>query len=378
MKTKHKVKPLTTTSNVTKKNVVKKKGFFSTLSSLISGVTIENEHTQWLATYTKIPKESFYIIPPLHLRIICERIDSIVVETLLYNTTFTNQKIILNELYTSILAGFKPICRVGDNKNSKPVQKEHLIAIVHNFKKNSPPPLVIGHPENNFPAFGYIDKVKLIGDYLFAHYTNVPLQLIELINDGFFNYVSISMSVPVYKHEIRFTKLQHVGLCGGIPPAITKLGYLRFYDGDIAMPRDGLNDAQKEIIGMSFSSIPYFKKSPLTDSGYQLIETAPYPLQLDKSLQKYHTLILQSITKQELPLVFAMPHVEDPPALGYVGNMYSKNNTLFTTFINIPEMVEGFVLEALETYDLQLICALHQQQRKYSIILHYITFTHRR
>ncbi|MDE7468659.1 MAG: hypothetical protein K2M30_00040 [Desulfovibrionaceae bacterium] len=363
MKTKHKVRAIQETEPK-KEKPRKKKGFFSTLSSLISGVSTENEHATWLSTYTKIPKESFYILPPLHLRIICERIDPIVVETLLYNKTPGNQKIILQELYSSVLAGFKPVCRVGDNKNNAPVQKEHLIAMVYNLKKHSPPPFVIGHPENNFPAFGYIDKLKIIGDYLFAHYTDVPLQLIELINDGFFNYVSISMSVPVYKQDIRFTKLQHVGLCGGVPPAVTKLGYLRFYDGDIPTLRDGLNPAQKEVIGMSFSSIPYFKKSPLSEAGYQLIETAPYPLRVDKALRPYYSLLLQSVSKQELPLVFATPHVEDPPALGYVGSMSIKNNTIYTTFINIPEMVEGFVLEVLETHDLQLICALQKKTRK--------------
>lgn len=376
MKTKHKVKPIHSTDS-TKKLPPKKKGFFSTLSSLISGVSTENEHTLWLSTYTKIPKDSFTLIPPLHLRIICERIDPIVVQTLLFNNTLANQKIILQELYTSVLNGFKPICRVGDNKNNKPVKKEHLIAMVYNLKKNAPPPLVIGHPDTNFPAFGYVDKLKIIGNYLFAHYTDVPIQLIELINDGFFNYVSISMSVPVYQQDIRFTTLQHVGLCGGVPPAVTKLGYLRFYDNDIRMVRDGFNDSQKEVIGMSFSSIPYFKKSPLAEAGYQLIETAPYHVQIDTRLQPYLSLILESVAKQELPLVFASSHVEDPPALGYVGTMSIKNKKLYTTFINIPEMVEGFVLEALESHDLQLICVLQKKQGKYDIILHYITFLKR-
>lgn len=376
MKTKHTVKLLNATEPK-KKKIQKKKGLLATLSSFFSSAEPENEHTRWLKTYTKIPKEAFFVIAPLHLRTICERIDPIVVETLLYNKTLPNQTIILKELYTTVLAGFKPVCRVGDNKNNKPVQKEHLIAMVYNLKKHTPPPLVIGHPHNNFPAFGYVDKIKIIGDYLFAHYNDVPMQIIELINDGFFNYVSISMSVPVYKQDIRFTKLQHVGLCGGVPPAVTKLGYLRFYDGDIPNIRDGLNEAQKETIGNSFSSIPYFTKSPLAEAGYQLIETAPYPILTEKAIRPFYSLILENISKQELPLVFVKHNVEDPPALGYVGTMSIKNNTLYATFINIPEMVEGFVLEALESYALQLACVIQQKQGKKDVILHYITFINR-
>ena len=107
--------------------------------------------------------------------------------------------------------------------------------------------------------------------------------------------------------------------------------------------------------------------------------SAGHPLRMvDKALRPYYSLLLQSVSKQELPLVFATPYVEDPPALGYVGSMSIKNNTIYTTFINIPEMVEGFVLEALETHDLQLICALQKKQGKYEIILHYITFISRK
>lgn len=338
-----------------------KKTLLQKIGALFSPTYEINEHTEWLETYTRIPKHFYTLLPALQLRQICEKIDPIVLETLSTYANGNALQTLLKEIYTSVMAGYKPICRMGDNKNNKPVEHQHLVAMVKNFSSTHLPPLVIGHPENNFPAFGYVSKLKLLGPYLFARYQNVPNQLIDLVNDGFFNYVSISMSVPLERRFIQKTRLAHVGLCGGTPPAISCLGYLRFQPGDILETRDGLNDDQKQIIGTSFATIPYFAKSTLRENGYILIETAPYRIKLSPLAQKFQTAVLKATQEQEIPLILYDEKAQNPPSLGYLTKTTLNDGKLYGSFINIPEMVEQFVLDALETYTLILVCDIYKK-----------------
>ncbi|MGL4722854.1 MAG: hypothetical protein ACRCV3_06155 [Desulfovibrionaceae bacterium] len=352
---------------------IEKQSFLQKLFSPFSSSFVEDEDTRWLRNHTRIRKKDFYYIPPAHLRRICEKIDPIIVITMLEKKNNAEAKIILEELYKSVLEGFKAVCREGNNKNNRPISKEHLVAMVRNFTPREMSPLVIGHPENNFPAFGYVSRLKVIDNYLFATYQDVPVQLEELINDGFYNYVSISMSIPIYKKDIGYTSLRHIGLCGGFPPAVTKLGYLRFQEGDIKQKRCGLNDAQKEVIGTCFMSVPQFKKSYFMEKGLKLLTTAFYPIGIPKMNIEKVNQIIQSTQYQEIPLLYHIENAENPPALGYVNKFVLENNRMYVSFKNIPEIVEGFVLESLEKNTLKLFYTQKMRDNKIYIDVSWIS-----
>lgn len=73
-------------------------------------------------------------------------------------------------------------------------------------------PLVIGHPTDNAPAYGWIDKLKRVGKELIAIPKQVNEDFKKMIQDGAFKKRSASF----YSDG----SLRHVGFLGAMPPAI--------------------------------------------------------------------------------------------------------------------------------------------------------------
>lgn len=78
-------------------------------------------------------------------------------------------------------------------------------------------PLVFGHPAVADPAFGWVKSVQRVGEKLFAQLAQVPDTVRQLVQDGRYKYVSMSL-MPDRK------TLRHVGLLGAAVPAIDGLG----------------------------------------------------------------------------------------------------------------------------------------------------------
>jgi hypothetical protein len=86
------------------------------------------------------------------------------------------------------------------------------------------PPLVIGHPANNAPSFGWIGglrrTVKNGVAYLEAGVKQVYPEVARMVKDGLFKKVSASF----YEDG----RLRHVGLLGAAPPAVKGLADVAF------------------------------------------------------------------------------------------------------------------------------------------------------
>lgn len=78
-------------------------------------------------------------------------------------------------------------------------------------------PLVFGHPAASDPSFGWVKSVQREGGKLFAQLAQVPDAVRQLVQDGRYKYVSMSL-MPDRK------TLRHVGLLGAAVPAIDGLG----------------------------------------------------------------------------------------------------------------------------------------------------------
>ena len=108
----------------------------------------------------------------------------------------------------------------SDKGITKNYSEEDLDKIVANYNSEDPAPIVIGHPENNSPAFGWIDSIKRVADRLIA----VPKQLndkfVDLVKNGSFKKRSISIT-PDFK-------LNHVGFLGAAAPAVAGLKEIQF------------------------------------------------------------------------------------------------------------------------------------------------------
>lgn len=81
-------------------------------------------------------------------------------------------------------------------------------------------PIVIGHPETNAPAFGWIENIKRVGDRLIAFPKQVNNEFSELVKSGAFKKRSISITPDL--------KLNHVGFLGAAAPAVKGLKDVEF------------------------------------------------------------------------------------------------------------------------------------------------------
>lgn len=98
--------------------------------------------------------------------------------------------------------------------------------IAANYEKASEKaPLVVGHPNTDSPAFGWVGALRVTGDYLEASYEKVADTIKEAVNNGKYQYKSISL-FPDLK------RLKHVGLLGAVAPAMSGLGEIKFGAGE--------------------------------------------------------------------------------------------------------------------------------------------------
>ena len=112
------------------------------------------------------------------------------------------------------------IFKVGTHTNSAGDTREWTLEDLEKIAssydpKNHEAPIVIGHPEHDSPAYGWIEALKVEGDRLLAK----PKQLIEdfkeWVRAGRYKKVSMALYPD-------FT-LRHVGFLGAIPPAVKGL-----------------------------------------------------------------------------------------------------------------------------------------------------------
>lgn len=132
-----------------------------------------------------------------------------------------------------------PAFRAGTHTdmNGKTItfNREHLIATANAYNKAvHEAPIVIGHPETDDPAYGWIDRFEVIDDELIAIPAQVEPVFGEMVDNGRFKKVSMSFYEPNNpnnpKRGVWYPK--HLGFLGATPPAIKGLKPIQFSEGD--------------------------------------------------------------------------------------------------------------------------------------------------
>jgi len=99
---------------------------------------------------------------------------------------------------------------------------------VNNFNiKTHEPPLVVGHPQNNAPAFGWVQGLKKSGGRLLAKFKDVVPEFEAIARQGLYKKRSASFYPD--------GRLRHVGFLGAAPPAVKGLADLKFEAADDAL-----------------------------------------------------------------------------------------------------------------------------------------------
>ena len=105
--------------------------------------------------------------------------------------------------------------------NTSDWTEEDLDKIVRLYDpSNHEAPIVVGHPELDSPAYGWIEALKREGDRLLAKPKQLVDQFKDWVKDGLYKKVSMAL-YPDFS-------LRHVGFLGATPPAVKGLANVRF------------------------------------------------------------------------------------------------------------------------------------------------------
>lgn len=237
------------------------------------------------------------------------------------------------------------ICKTGKfkAKNGKLVEvtENDLDKIVTEFSAQTfPAPIVIGHPKDNSPAFGWVDSVKREGNKLFAKFKDVVPEFAELVNQK----VYPNRSLAYYPNHT----IKHVGFLGGTQPAIKSLAPYQFSE-----------DEEAEIIEFSASDDYKFRTigNILQDLRDFLIER--YDIETaDKLVSTWRIEDLKTIETAEAAVAFcesfekteepeAEPTVdEEPPAPELPAEFSEQINTANARIANLEAQIKQKEFEA--------------------------------
>lgn len=104
---------------------------------------------------------------------------------------------------------------------------EDLLKIASSYNpKNYEAPIVIGHPETDSPAYGWIEALKVEGNKLLAKPKQLLNELREWVRQGTYKKISISLFPDM--------TLRHVGFLGGVAPAVKDLKPVEFTNKKMA------------------------------------------------------------------------------------------------------------------------------------------------
>lgn len=87
-------------------------------------------------------------------------------------------------------------------------------------------PIVIGHPEHDSPAYGWVESLKVEGGKLLASVKDVADEFKDWVRKGLYKKISIALYPDL--------GLRHVGFLGATPPAVKGLKQAAFGDKQAA------------------------------------------------------------------------------------------------------------------------------------------------
>ena len=111
-------------------------------------------------------------------------------------------------------------------------------------------PIVVGHPQMDAPAYGWVKSLLVNGDTLEAEVDQIDPEFADSVRQGRYRKCSAAFYGPSAPNNPRPGKyyLRHVGLLGAHPPAVKGLRRIEFGDDDdvIRIEINGLNKMQNE------------------------------------------------------------------------------------------------------------------------------------
>jgi hypothetical protein len=107
-----------------------------------------------------------------------------------------------------------------------------MTAFSYNNNKHKAP-LVIGHPNDNQPVYGWVESLTSNNDNLFAEVGRLSPAIVDAVRAGFYKYLSSAFypKGSADNPDKGIWSLRHIGLLGAQPPAVKGLGQVSFCEG---------------------------------------------------------------------------------------------------------------------------------------------------
>lgn len=126
------------------------------------------------------------------------------------------------------LAVFRTGRHTDSSGNTRDWTEKDLDAIASKYDpKSHEAPAVIGHPKDNSPAYGWVEKLDRVGEMLYATVKPTVEEFTEMLKKGLFKKRSISLYPDM--------TLKHIGFLGATPPAVKGLPDFAFSGGEAAV-----------------------------------------------------------------------------------------------------------------------------------------------
>jgi hypothetical protein len=96
-------------------------------------------------------------------------------------------------------------------------------------------PIVVGHPKQDGPAYGWVKSLSVQGDRIVASAEKVDVAFSEMVRDGRFGKVSAGLYHPSQAGNPTPGRyhLRHVGFLGAEPPAVKGLKAIEFAEAEV-------------------------------------------------------------------------------------------------------------------------------------------------
>lgn len=109
-------------------------------------------------------------------------------------------------------------------------------------------PAVVGHPDNNAPAYGWVAALRVKDGRLEAQFRDVDPGFETLVREGKFKKRSASFYIdPKTAPDGNILSLRHVGFLGATPPAVKGLRNIQFSEGE-SVAFESINFSEDETM----------------------------------------------------------------------------------------------------------------------------------
>ncbi|WP_227503528.1 2-oxoacid:acceptor oxidoreductase [Moraxella bovoculi] len=130
-------------------------------------------------------------------------------------------------------------------------------------------PIVIGHPDDNAPAYDWVKSLSAQDGKLFAEFGEMDDDFVELVKAGRYKKVSASFYPPNHPSNPKPDNwyLRHIGFLGALPPAVKGLSPVSFNDSSDGIVSFGeLSESEKLIFDIKsvFARFFNFSEAPVS------------------------------------------------------------------------------------------------------------------